>query len=153
MSLIPDEKLKSNLSFNMTPMIDFLFLMLAFFATLAVSRTSLFDSKLSLVEINNTKEAPLIHTNMKNYQINLAITNDGSYRWITDIHEYPMKDTTNVQYEISHQYNIGILPKEKNNTEILLHIDKNAPWESIAKLIYAIKELGYEPKPVFQNHS
>ena len=45
MSLVPEEKLKPNLTINLAPMIDFLFLMLAFFATLAVTRVTLFDTK------------------------------------------------------------------------------------------------------------
>ena len=50
-----------------------------------------------------------------------------------------------------HHYNIGALPKNKNNTQVLLHIDKNAPWEPIAKLIFAIRETGFDAMPIFKS--
>ena len=53
--IVPEEKLKPKLSINLAPMIDFLFLMLAFFATLAITRATLFDTKLDLVQLEKEK--------------------------------------------------------------------------------------------------
>ncbi|MBN2479171.1 MAG: biopolymer transporter ExbD [Parachlamydiales bacterium] len=150
MSLIPEDKLKSPSNFNFAPMIDFLFLMLAFFATLAVSRASLYDTKLSLAQLKTEQNATQVKQHEDPYQINLSITQEGNYKWITDIQSYTMNDLNKIKKEISYQHSIGLLPKDKNQTHILLHIDKNAAWEPIAKLIFAIREEGFEAFPVYE---
>ena len=149
MSLIPDENIKSTSGFNFAPMIDFLFLMLAFFATLAVTRASLFDTKLSLVQLKPESSASPISADEK-HQINLCITDTGSYNWITDIQTYPMDNLEKIQNELNYQHQLGILPKNKLQTQILLHIDKKASWEPVAKLIFAIREQGFEAFPVYE---
>ena len=57
MDLIPHDELKPSHNFNFAPMIDFLFLMLALFATLAVSRAALYDSEIELVGLKEEKGA------------------------------------------------------------------------------------------------
>ncbi len=47
MDLIPHEEIKPAQNFNFAPMIDFLFLMLSLFATLAISRAVLYDAEVS----------------------------------------------------------------------------------------------------------
>jgi biopolymer transport protein ExbD len=150
MSLIPDDKLKSRSSFNFAPMIDFLFLMLAFFATLAVSRASLYDTKLNLVQLQTEDGSLPIQQSDEPYQINLSITNDGKYKWITDIQTYPIETLEKIQKELTYQYEIGLLPKEKIQTQVLLHIDKDAAWEPVAKLIFAVRQAGFEAYPVYE---
>ncbi|KPK31943.1 MAG: hypothetical protein AMS24_05265 [Chlamydiae bacterium SM23_39] len=150
MSLVPEEKLKPNLTINLAPMIDFLFLMLAFFATLAVTRVTLFDTNLDLVKLEKEKNSNLVYSNDDIFQINLSISQDGGYKWITEIKDYPMSSIEEIQNELFHQYNIGVLPKEKNKTQVLLHIDKKAPWSSIAHLIFAIREVGFEAMPIYK---
>jgi len=150
MSLIPDEKLKSTSNFNFAPMIDFLFLMLAFFATLAVSRSSLYDTKLNLVQLRTEDGALPIKQTDESHQINLSVTGHGEYKWITDIQAYPMETIKKIQKEINYQYQIGLLPKDKKQTQILLHIDKTASWDPVAKLIFAIREEGFDAFPVYE---
>ncbi len=150
MSLIPEDKLKSGSSFNFAPMIDFLFLMLAFFATLAVSRASLYDTKLNLVQLKTEEGAAPIQQSDEPFQINLSVTNEGNYKWITDIQTYPMDTLDKIQKELHHQFEIGLLPKEKAQTQVLLHIDKDASWEPVAKLIFAIREEGFEAYPIYE---
>ena len=150
MSLVPDDKLKPHLSINLAPMIDFLFLMLAFFATLAVTRATLFDTKLDLVKLKKEKTSTLVYSKENNHQINLSVSKDGRYKWITEIKDYEMKDLKQVQNELFHHYNIGALPQDKSKTQILLHIDKKAPWENIVKLIFAIREAGFEAMPIYK---
>lgn len=150
MSLIPEEKLKPHLSMNLAPMIDFLFLMLAFFATLAVTRATLFDTNLDLVKLQKEKEAKLVYSKDDISQINLSISKEGLYKWITEIRDYPMQSIKEIQNELFHQYNIGVLSEDKSKTQILLHIDKKAPWVSIASLIFAIRELGFEALPIYK---
>src|SRR3990167_8027230 len=150
MSLIDQDKLKSRPHFNFAPMIDFLFLMLAFFATLAVSRASLYDTKLSLAQLIPEKDAVKITQTEEPFQINLSISNDGSYKWVTEVQSYNMENLEKIKKEIKYQYNIGLLPKDKNQTQILLHIDKSASWEQVAKLIFAIREEGFEAYPIYE---
>ena len=150
MSLIPDEHLKSRSNFNFAPMIDFLFLMLAFFATLAVSRASLYDTKLSLVQLKTEEGAQPIKQADESHQINLSVTNAGSYQWITEIQAYPMENLERIKKELNYQHQIGLLPKDKHQTQVLLHIDKNASWDPVAKLIFAIREEGFDAFPVYE---
>jgi biopolymer transport protein ExbD len=150
MSLIPEDKLHSTLVPNLAPMIDFVFLMLAFFATLAVTRASLYDTQLELVKISNPPASAKVYSKDDITQINLSVTREGTYKWITEIQDYPMESLEKIQNELFHHYNIGALPKDKNQTQILLHIDKNASWEPIAKLIFAIKETGFDALPIYK---
>lgn len=150
MTFIPDDKLKSSPQFNMAPMIDFLFLMLAFFATLAVSRASLYDTKLNLVQLKTEEGAIPIKKAEDAHQINLSVTEGGEYKWVTEIQTYPMENLGKIKKELNYQHKIGLLPKDKQQTQILLHIDKNASWDPVAKLIFAIREEGFEAFPVYE---
>lgn len=150
MSFIPDDKLKSKTNFNFAPMIDFLFLMLAFFATLAISRASLYDTKLNLAQLKTEKGALPIQKTDDCQQINLCVTEKGEYKWITELQAYPMDDLNRIKKELNYQYNIGLLSKNKQQTQVLLHIDKNAAWDPVAKLIFAIREEGFEAFPVYE---
>ncbi|MBI5346549.1 MAG: biopolymer transporter ExbD [Chlamydiae bacterium] len=151
MSLIPDEKIKTSPTFNLAPMIDFLFLMLAFFATIAVSRTTLYDTYLKLAQLKTEKNAKPISISSKPYQINISINKDNKYTWISDVQNYPMESLAKIQKELLYQYNVGILPKDKSLTHVLLHIDKTASWEAISKLIFAIREDGFEAFPIYES--
>jgi biopolymer transport protein ExbD len=150
MELIPQEEIKTGHQFNFAPMIDFLFLMLALFATLAVSRAALFDTEIKLAELVPEKTGQQIHSQGELHPIHLSITQDGKYKWLTEFQEYPMESILAVQEELSRQYQIGILPKDKKQTEVLLHIDKKAPWEPIAELLFAVRELGFEGRPIYE---
>ena len=55
MDLIPDEELRPKSFLNLTPMVDFLFLVVAIFAILATTRTTLFDSEVSLAKVEEVK--------------------------------------------------------------------------------------------------
>lgn len=151
MELIPHDELKPAHSFNFAPMIDFLFLMLALFATLAISRAVLYDSEVSLVELKPEPHAGPLKAKHETQQINLSISASGGYKWITEFQEYPMDNIQMIQEELARQYQIGALPQEKTKTEILLHIDKKAPWEAIANAIFAIRELGFSAHPVYES--
>ncbi len=131
-------------------MIDFLFLMLALFATLAISRASLFDSEVTLVELKPEADATSLRTKQEISQINLSISASGQFKWLTEFQEYPMETIQAIQEELSRQYQIGALPQDKTHTEVLLHIDRKAPWEPIAKMIFGIRELGFSAHPVYE---
>ncbi len=129
-------------------MIDFLFLMLALFATLAVSRAALYDSEVELVELKPEKGAASLRAK-EVQQIHLSITATGGYKWLTEFQEYPMETVRAIQEELARQYQMGALPEDKTRTEVLLHIDRKAPWDPIAKAIFAIRELGFNARPVY----
>jgi biopolymer transport protein ExbD len=145
------DELKTGHSFNFAPMIDFLFLMLALFATLAVSRAVLFDTEVELVELK--PEAAAKERALKTAQrhpIHLSITADGKYKWLTEFQEHPMENVKAIQEELSRQYTLGVLPREKELTDVLLHIDRQAPWDPIVNAIFAIREVGFSARPLYE---
>jgi biopolymer transport protein ExbD len=148
LELIPHDELKSNQNFNFAPMIDFLFLMLALFATLAISRAALYDSEVELVELKPEKGAASLRAK-EVQQINLTINADGTFKWLTEFQEYPMETVQAIQEELARQYQMGVLPQDKTKTEVLLHIDRKAPWEPIAKVIFGVREVGFTARPVY----
>ncbi|PIS02869.1 MAG: hypothetical protein COT85_02220 [Chlamydiae bacterium CG10_big_fil_rev_8_21_14_0_10_42_34] len=148
MELIPHDELKPSQNFNFAPMIDFLFLMLALFATLAISRAALYDTEVELVELKPEKGAASLRAK-EIEQISLSIAENGSFKWLTEFQEYPMQTIEAIQEELARQYQMGVLPQDKTKTEVLLHIDRKAPWEPIAQVIFAIREVGFTARPVY----
>jgi biopolymer transport protein ExbD len=130
-------------------MIDFLFLMLALFATLAVSRAALYDAEIDLVQLKPEKGASNLRTK-EVHQVNLTITAAGGFKWLTEFQEYPMETVQAIQEELARQYQMGALPQDKAKTEVLLHIDRKAPWGAIANAIFAIREVGFSARPVYE---
>ena len=118
------------------------------FATLAISRAKLFDSEVDLVSIPSPGKNGSIAQNIQ--QINISISANGEYKWITEFDTYPMESITAIQQELSRQYQTGSLPQDKAQTEVRLHIDQKAPWKPIAEAIFAIRELGFQAHPVYE---
>ncbi len=147
MSLIPDEELKKAASLNLAPMVDFLFVIVAVFATLAVTRAVLYDTEVNLVKVNAEKKTP---TTDQPYVLNIGITEEGHYKWITEVSEFLMESTASVQKELQKQQQLGLIPKDPEQTKILLHIDRNARWEPVANAIFALREQGFPVHPVYQ---
>ena len=148
MNLLEHEELAGRNGFNFAPMIDFLFLMLALFATLAISRASLFDTEISLAEVHRKDSS--LQNQSELQQVHLSIAQNGTYHWLTEFEKYPMQNPSALQKELIRQIEIGALPQDKSRTEILLHIDKQASWEPIAEAIFALKELGFSTHPVYE---
>lgn len=149
MSIIPDEEIKGFGSLNLAPMVDFLFLVVAVFATLAVTKAALYDSEVELVKVLPASEhSPFIGQN-DYYIINLSVNADGDYKWITEFNEYLIDGVKGVECELKKQQELGLLPKEKEKTKVLLHIDKEAKWEPIAQMIFSVKQAGFEIHPVY----
>ena len=61
-----------------------------------------------------------------------------------------MSTPEEIQQELNLQYQKGLLPEDKMQTQILLKIDKNATWEPILKAIFAIRDAGFEVRPVYE---
>lgn len=142
-----EDELKTGHQFNFAPMIDFLFLMLALFATLAISRATLFDTEVELAELKPEKSA---HSHADRHPIHLSVNAEGKYKWLTEFQEYPMTTPAAVQEELARQYKLGVLPQDRGQTEVLLHIDRKAPWGSVAELLFAVREVGFAIRPVYE---
>ena len=149
MNLIPEEELKRSMSLNLAPMVDFLFLIMAMFATMAITRSYLIDSDVNLVTIKSKQEI-VRPPHLPSYLINISITQNGHYKWMTDASETLITSPQGIQSEFSRQQKSGALPSHKENTKVLLHIDKDANWESIAQAIFAIKQSGFQIYPVYE---
>lgn len=147
--MIPEEELKRYGSLNLAPMVDFLFLIVAVFATLAVTRAALYDGEVKLVKVHPAKENSPFAGHNEYYVINLSVNEQGQYKWITEFNEYLVDGVKGIQSELKKQQNLGLLPREKEKTKVLLHIDKNAKWEPIAQIIFGVRQAGFEIHPVY----
>lgn len=150
MSFLPEDDLKGRVALNLAPMIDFLFLMLIFFATLAVTRATTKDTDIELVEVKPETKGAALAANSDYKIINLNIDAEGKYKWVTEIHDYPMATVEDISRELKTQYEKGLLPEDKTKTQILLKIDKQAQWDPILKAIFAIRDEGFEVRPVYE---
>ncbi len=148
MNLIPDEEMQWKGSLNLAPLVDFLFLVIAVFATLAITRTALYDSEVELVKVSPPKENAIPPQEV--YVVNLSVTGEGKYKWITDFNEYNMDGAEAIKTELTKQQKLGLIPTEKNRTKVLLHIDKNAQWQPIVDLIFSVKQSGFAIYPVYE---
>jgi biopolymer transport protein ExbD len=120
------------------------------FATLAITRAALYDTDVNLVKINALKQGNAVPSSLDAYVINLSVTDQGEYRWVTEFNEYVIKDVSSIKKEIFKQQELGLLPKDKQLTKVLLHIDKKAEWDPIAQLIFAIRDAGFQIHPVYE---
>jgi biopolymer transport protein ExbD len=127
--------------------------MLALFATLSISKSTLYDANIHLASSNPTESAFPLQASKETEQVHISINPQGQYKWLTEFDEYPMNTIGDIQQELLRQYEIGVLPKDKEKAEVLLHIDKNAPWESIVSLLVSIRELGFTAYPLYQSEN
>ncbi len=149
MSFAPREEVMGQRSINLAPMIDFLFLMLMFFACLAVTRITTRDTEIDLVEAKSNESDAATGDNQF-HVIHLSITSDGQYKWVTEIRDHPMATPDEIFAELSQQYERGLLPTDKSKTQVLMKIDKEAQWDPILKAIFAVRQAGFEVHPVYQ---
>jgi biopolymer transport protein ExbD len=150
MSYIPDDELKGRVSPNLAPMIDFLFLLLMFFATLAVTRITTKDTEIKLVEIKPETSSIASQGNTDLKVIHITINSEGKYKWVTEVKDYPMESSEEITNELLKQYQKGILPEDKTLTHVMLKIDKNATWDPILHAIFAVREAGFDVRPVYE---
>lgn len=148
MHLIPEEHQTSRLSFNFTPMVDFLFIVIAIFAMIATNRKALYDSQVSLTKCE--KKSPLTTFNPRVNTVNLSISALGEYKWLSTKENQTMKSPQLVKEELLKQINNGSLSSDPSKNHILLHIDENAKWPPIANLLFAMNEEGFNVYPVYE---
>lgn len=153
MDLIPDKEFRERQQLNLAPMVDFLFLVVGIFAVLAVTRTAISDFDINLATLSTNNNEAVAPAKSVEYIINLSINDKGQYKWICDTQEYLMENLEAIQKEMVKQQMLGVIPKEKNNVKVLLHIDKTAQWEPIAEAIFAVREMGFQIHPVYEPKS
>jgi len=144
--MIPEDELSKPMYFNFAPMVDFLFLIVAVFAIALAMKTSLFDGDISLVKT----KAKAGYSQDDKAIVNVSVSPQGSYQWITDYNQYPLENPEALSSELLKQKQAGILPDQNDQITVLVHIDKTAPWEPIAKLLIEMRKEGYPIHPVFE---
>lgn len=149
MSIIPEQQLKSNEKFNLAPMVDFLFLVLALLAVVAISRVSLYEMDVNLAKINSTEGATPSSSIPEKQLVNFSITSNGSYKITADSTELILSSSVDIKKELINLCETGFILKDKNDV-IFMHIDDKAPWNAIVEAIFAIKETGLSPHPVYE---
>lgn len=150
MTMIPDDEIIKQEKLNLAPMVDFLFIVIALFATLAVAKAALYDSEVSLVKLRPLQDDGLVPAYNPSYMVVLAVTEKGEYKWITEFNEFLLADVSAVQQELEKQQKLGLLPEDREMTRVLLHIDKQASWGPIAELIFAVRTSGFKIHPVYE---
>lgn len=149
MSFIPLDELKERGGVTLAPMIDFLFIMLAVFASLAVTRIALKDTEIDLVKSKSTLSSSL--KGAYAYKIiTISVSEEGQFKWVTEIRDHPMNNPKEIADELMRQYQKGLLPEDKGKTQILLKIDKKARWEPILQVLLAIRETGFQVRPLYE---
>lgn len=149
MSFVSEQQIKNTNSINLAPMIDFLFLMLMFFACLALSKSHLNTTTIELVEAKSNTDSTLDESNVENKIININVTKNGEYFWSTEIKDYLMTSADDITKELNLQYENGILPENRLKTQVLVKIDRQATWDPILKLIFAVRNAGFEIYPIY----
>jgi biopolymer transport protein ExbD len=148
--LIPEEELSAGRHVNLAPMVDFLFLVVAIFAVLALTRSALFDTNVNLVKLKKEANPAEIPLRPAPYFINVSLSDAGQYKWLSETSQTVMDSAVAIQHELLKQQKQGILPSEKEQIKVLFHIDKGAKWEPIADLILAVKRAGFAIHPVYE---
>lgn len=152
MSYVPEKDLQEGGGLTLAPMIDFLFLLLAMFASLAVTRVALKDTDIELVKSKTT--LPSSNIAAQEYKIiTIGISEEGKYKWVTEVRDHTMESAGEIAQELLKQYQRGLLPEDKLKTQILLRIDKNAHWEPILQVLLAVRDAGFEVRPVYEPDS
>lgn len=138
MDLIPDEQLTHRASISFAPMVDFLFIVIAIFAFVAITRKALYDSHVTLVDGSGSKTASSLSKN----SINMSISPGGEYKLLDSQNSFIFDNIETIKTELKKHGN--------QETQILLHIDKKTEWQPIAKLIYAMNEEGFSVYPIYE---
>lgn len=148
-SFLPDELVQAQRGVNLAPMIDFLFLMVVFFASLAISRVTTQDTRIDLVQLQASSPKEQAPQDEQKF-ITLSVDAQGKYLWVTEMHDYPMESTEAVKKELQLQHEKGYLPEDKAFTKVLLKVDRQATWQPIMELIFAVRDAGFQVRPVYE---
>lgn len=143
MSFLPEDDLKAKISLNLAPMIDFLFLMLIFFASLAVSRIMTLDTEIQLAKVKGEDRKISERVTSPQKAISLSISQEGKYNWITPSQTFEIATAEEIAQQLQLQHRQGQIAQDKSKTEIFVRIDRNAKWQTIISLLTAVRQSGF----------
>lgn len=143
MSLIPEEELKRATTLNLAPMVDFLFVVVAVFATILLTRALLYDTEIALVR---TRAEGVELASTPPDTVNLSISKEGHYRWFTETSSLPLPTIEAVRHTLQAQH-------DPERTTVLLHIDREAQWEAIVAIILALRADRFQVHPTYTSSS
>ena len=149
--MIPDDELKQFEKVQWAPMVDFLFIVIIVFATIAITRNVVHDRELRLAKALGKKESTLTMERQTSHIVNLSINHLGKYKWLSESNELFFENAKQLSERLILLKNQKKLPTQANRVKILLHIDKTAPWQPIADVIFAVRDAGYDVHPVYQS--
>jgi biopolymer transport protein ExbD len=147
MSFIPEDVLRSKESIPLAPMIDFVFIMLLFFASLAITRTSLKDTQIDLVTASYESAPEISASDKEHHSIQISILADGTYKWIGNNQDFSLGSLEDLNRILTQQTSDQV---HQVKPQVLLKIDKNARWDPILKAIFTIRDAGYVVRPVYE---
>lgn len=151
MSFLPEEDLKARVSLNLAPMIDFLFLMLVFFASLAISRVMTLETDVDLATVQSGASLGRESGASRPKQvISLSISSDGKYSWISQNQPLPMSSADEVIRNLQQKHRHGQSPEDRSKTEVFVKIDQNTRWQPIITLLSAVKRSGFPIYALYQ---
>lgn len=149
--MIPEDELKHFEKGGWAPMVDFLFVIIIVFATIAITRNVVQDRELRLAQpLQQQKTTHQVQHNAV-HVINLSINHLGRYKWLSNSNEIVFDSAKQLGERLISLRNQHRLPTQTDRVKILLYIDKTAPWQPIADAIFAVREAGYDVHPVYQS--
>ncbi len=148
MSLIPEKYRQTNLSFHFTPLIDFLFIIVAVFALFITTKKNLYQTQVNLIKhdasIKNFKDK-------KSSVLNLGISASGLYQFLDREKPQTLETIQMVKQALFHQIEQGNFPSDPRENHIFLHIDQKAEWSVIGTLLLALHQEGFIVYPIYEN--
>lgn len=139
--------LKKESSINLAPMVDFLFLIGAMFAILALSKTALIHSDLDLVHVKPLDQ--VLFQEKFSSPFHIAITKEGYYKWIKESQEELLDSLDVVKKQFLQQKTLED-SSVSHPVKVFLHIDQEAQWQPIAQAIVALQSEGVTICPVYE---
>jgi biopolymer transport protein ExbD len=148
MSLIPEEHLTFRLTFNFAPMVDFLFIVIAIFAAVAISRKAIYSTNINL--IRHESSSSVMNKESSCHTLHLGISPSGTYELFDRDRKEIFTDIEGVKTALLDQIQRGVLSQNRSQNHLLLHIDQEAKWSPIAQLISVMHEEGFTLYPVYE---
>lgn len=148
--LIPDEEMRRFEKVQWAPMVDLLFIIVIVLATLAITRTTLHNTDVSLVRLPSKEQRHLANAHSGAHIVNLSVNASGKYHLLLGTVDILFETPQHLQAKLLEQQKKGILPKSNHRIKVFLHIDKTAPWQPIAEVILSLRGAGFAVNPVYQ---
>lgn len=147
MSLIPDSELSQSKGLNMAPMVDLLFILLAVIIVAFITRAAIFDTEFKLVKAKTEEKIP-IDTSAALKGLMVKVFEKGLYTLTFEGTETSYENVEELSSAISKLVNEHKITKSEH--PVLLKIEKDSKWESVAEVILKTKQIGLEVRPLYE---